>query len=418
MSVKSIVLLFLAFISLTVALPAPEPPSYESTFNRTACQLPTTNPLDGCPNGTLLVGLTSNANFYTIQSAILSLPNNTTPYTFLILPGNYTEQLNITRPGPVYLLGQTPTPYSPSFGELQAGDNPGTKNKIIVTWSQATGTATTGTLDNAFTSTLTIAPTLNASLTGSGPTGNAVPAGTPFGNTDFRAYNIDFVNDYLPYSAGPSLALSISYANAGFYGVGFFSYQDTVYVGKLASVFMRGGTVAGQTDFFYGFGTAWMQGISVLLRGCGGGVTAWKGTNSTFVNKYGVYLHESTVRKANKSLSVVGECALGRPWNAQHRSIFANCDLDDSIRPSGYIEWSSTDPRVNFNTTMAEYHDKGPGFNLTGRLQASNVTKLFNDTQYVPYDTPSKVFQYPFSGKYGNIAWIEKASLPVGDDLS
>jgi hypothetical protein len=55
-----------------------------------------------------------------------------------------------------------------------------------------------------------------------------VPANTPFGSIDFRAYNIDFINDYKNYAAGPALAVSISYANAGFYFCGLYSYQDTV----------------------------------------------------------------------------------------------------------------------------------------------------------------------------------------------
>jgi hypothetical protein len=71
------------------------------------------------------------------------------------------------------------------------------------------------------------------------------------------------------------------------------------------------------------------------------------GTNTTFENKYGVYIHNSVVRKANYTLEIEGECALGRPWNALHRSIFANTYLDASISPSGYIEWGPTDPRVN-----------------------------------------------------------------------
>jgi hypothetical protein len=82
--------------------------------------------------------------------------------------------------------------------------------------------------DNAFTSTLTVAPNLNSSLTGSGPTGFNDSADTSFGNLDFRAYNIDFRNDAYPYSNGPSLAVSVSRANTGFYSCGFFSYQDTV----------------------------------------------------------------------------------------------------------------------------------------------------------------------------------------------
>jgi hypothetical protein len=105
--------------------------------------------------------------------------------------------------------------------------------------------------------------------------------------------------------------------------------------------------IAGQTDFFYGFGTCWVTKSAVTLRGCGGGITAWKGTNTTFENKYGVYIRDSTVKKANASLDITNECYLGRPWNAQHRSIFAYSYLDDSINPSGYVQWNPNDPRVN-----------------------------------------------------------------------
>lgn len=80
---------------------------------------------------------------------------------------------------------------------------------------------------------------------------------------------------------------------------------------------MKGGEVAGQTDFFYGFGTLYVTNTLVTLRSCGGGITAWKGTNTTFVNKYGVYITDSVVQKANSSLLIAGKCALGRPWVSQ-----------------------------------------------------------------------------------------------------
>ncbi|KAF2761446.1 pectin lyase-like protein [Pseudovirgaria hyperparasitica] len=282
-------------------------------FDRHACQSRTPDPYQGCPKDTtILVGPT--ARFTTVQSAISSLPHNNASYTILIQPGNYTEQLNVTRAGPLTLLGQTTS--SP-------GDQ--STNLVNIIWRQATGTAETGTLDNAFTSVLTVAPTLNASLTGSGPTGNAVPADTPFGNQDFRVYNINFINDWRPYAAGPSLAVSVSYANTGFYNCGFYSYQDTVYIGKLGNAYFHSCEIAGQTDFLYGFGTAWIQSSRLSLRSCGGGITAWKGTNTTFVNKYGVYIHDSHVEKANSSLSISGKCALGRPWVRSFRSGNIGC---------------------------------------------------------------------------------------------
>lgn len=128
-----------------------------SAVNRKACQYPTRDPLDGCPKDTLLVG--PGQKYSTVQSAVLSLPNDTVPYSILVLPGNYTEQVNVTRPGPVYLFGQTQFP------------NDQSKNTVSIIWRNATGAAVNSTLDNAYTSTLTVAPTFNSSKTGSGPTG-------------------------------------------------------------------------------------------------------------------------------------------------------------------------------------------------------------------------------------------------------
>lgn len=205
-------------------------------WNRRACQAPTRNPLAGCPHGTLLVG--PDQGFTSIQSAIDSLGNTTTAGTILVLPGNYTEQLNITRQAPLTLLGQTSCP------------NDAEQNIVNVIWHNATGTPSTGSYDNAYTSTLTVAPTFNASATGAGPAGDPVAPGTPLGNYDFRTYNLNFINDYLPYSAGPSLAVSVSYANTSFYYTQFLSYQDTVYIGKIGNAYMESCIIGGQTDFF------------------------------------------------------------------------------------------------------------------------------------------------------------------------
>jgi hypothetical protein len=62
--------------------------------------------------------------------------------------------------------------------------------------------------------------------------------------------------------------------------------MNKVYVGKLGNAYFYKNEIAGQTDFLYGFGTAWIQSSLLTLRNCGGGITAWKGTNTTFVNKY------------------------------------------------------------------------------------------------------------------------------------
>jgi hypothetical protein len=56
---------------------------------------------------------------------------------------------------------------------------------------------------------------------------------------------------------------------------------------------------------------------------------------------------------------------------------------------------------------MAEYQDYGPGFNASGRAAAANITIEMTKAQYEPYSTLEKVFQYPFSGEFGNTDWID-----------
>ncbi|TVY49150.1 putative pectinesterase [Lachnellula occidentalis] len=177
-----------------------------------------------------------------------------------------------------------------------------------------------------------------------------------------------------------------------------------IYVGKLGNAYFKNGEVAGQTDFFYGFGTAWVEKTSISLRSCGGGITAWKGSNTTFANKYGVYIVDSNVHAANSSLNIVGKCALGRPWNAQMRAIFARTYLDNSILPTGYIDWVPARYTPNL-TLQAEYKNYGPGYNVSGRASALSDVQL-TDRQWGDYDKPGKVFQTP-EGRFGNTGWID-----------
>jgi pectin methylesterase-like acyl-CoA thioesterase len=182
-----------------------------------------------------------------------------------------------------------------------------------------------------------------------------------------------------------------------------------VYIGKLGNAYFYESIVAGQTDFLYGFGTLWIESSQVYMRGCGGGVTAWKGTNTTFLNHYGVYIVNSTLTAANSSIApkMVERCALGRPWNSGHRSIFVNTYEDASIIPGGYVDWPVNGvSKLTNQTFMAEYDDFGPGFNLTGRL-AAGIDKVLNASEYQPYSSPAKVFQTP-KGAFGDIAWIDQ----------
>jgi hypothetical protein len=206
-------------------------PTYDKTPAKTyaKCQkVSKKHPLDGCPKNTIYVSQDdTGASFDTIQGAIGSLPNNTESYTILIAPGNYTEQLNVTRQGPLTLLGVSDRPWK-GKGYSDIDYKTSHSNQVTVWWSSANHDSSGKITDNAVTSVLTVAPTWESSKSGYGPTGWPVPDGTPFGCENFRAYNIDFRNNAAEYSDGPAHAAGISRANAGFYSCGLYSYQDTV----------------------------------------------------------------------------------------------------------------------------------------------------------------------------------------------
>ncbi|KAI0010900.1 pectin methylesterase family protein [Xylariaceae sp. FL0662B] len=358
-------------------------------------QRKTLDPLEGCPHGTLHVSHSDKkAVFQTIQSAIASIPNNTTPCIILIAPGIYTEQLDVTRQGPVTLLGMSDQPWQAKH-YADISHNTTRRTGVQVYWNSANldGSFT----DNVYTGVLTVGTTLNATLTGSGPTGFPVPEETPFGCTDFRAYNIDFRNDFRPYASGPAHALGVSLANAGFYSCGFYSYQDTIYIGKLGNAYFHDTIVAGQTDFLYGFGALYIEKSTLLLRSCGGGITAWKGTNTTFANKYGVYISDSRVLATNASIAaeIKGACSLGRPWNSLHRSIFI-----DTGAPGGNYDNS---------TLMAVSGVYGPGYDAVAEM-GSNITAVLDRGEVRFCRRPVDVFMTP-TGEQPNIAWIDPLSL-------
>lgn len=213
--------LFATFLAWTASAHPGKPSGPAQTYAK--CQ----KTGKGCPRNTIFVSKDDRSAKHTsVQEAILSLPNDSDAYTILIGPGEYTEQLNVTRPGPLTLLGMTDSPHQGKLYTDMVHGKP-QKNKVTVRFDLANNDRTV-LGDNVYAGVLTIGPTLNATFTGAGPTGWPIPEGTPFGCKDFRAYNIDFVNGYSDFADGPAHAAGISRANAGFYSCGLYSLQDTV----------------------------------------------------------------------------------------------------------------------------------------------------------------------------------------------
>ncbi|KAF9453118.1 carbohydrate esterase family 8 protein [Macrolepiota fuliginosa MF-IS2] len=332
------------------------------------------SPLSGCPTGTIYVSQNLNdkfARFHRIQDAISSLPPSS-PATVLVGAGEYHETLNITRQGPLTLLGQLPadvglTPSSPFYS------NPPFPNNLVQVWDNKF--VQTG-MDDAQSAVILVAPSFNASLIGAGPTG--APLQPLFGTPDFRAYNIDFQNRAANFSISQALVTDISYANASFYGCSFASYQDTWYTGRNASTYVVDSVIYGQTDYLFGFGTAWFEQVVLANRACGGGIVAWKGTNLTDApgNRYGAYVSNSQIIRspdANATTVTNQKCFLGRPWNDLATTVYLNTFMDNSIRPEGWTPFDSARPVIMNTTFYAEFNSTGPGGNTTQRIPLEHL---------------------------------------------
>jgi hypothetical protein len=120
------------------------------------------------------------------------------------------------------------------------------------------------------------------------------------------------------------------------------------------------------------------------------------------VNKYGVYIQHSRIEPANTSLALNHTCPLGRPWNALHRSVVAHTYLSSAILPAGYIEWVPSEPRIGVNTTMAEYENYGPGWDVEARRKGG-VGKVLSREEWVRegYGVLERVFG-------GRTGWIDR----------
>ncbi|KAF8158502.1 pectin lyase-like protein [Crassisporium funariophilum] len=382
------------------------PGSLAVSLANVACQIQKPagiSPLLGCPEGTIFVSQNTtdkNAHFHSVQAAVLSLPDAGSA-TILISAGEYHETVNVTRKGPLTLLGQLPLSTLTSLTRpfASASDAPLRQNLVKIWDNQFVHVG----MDDAQSAVLLVAPSFNASLIGAGPTG--APLQPLFGSVDFKAYNIDFENRAANFAISQALVTDISYANASFYGCSFSSFQDTWYTGRNASTYVVDSIIYGQTDYLFGFGTAWFQNVILANRACGGGIVAWKGTNLTDApgNRYGAYIADSTIMRspdANATTVTQERCFLGRPWNDLATTVFLRTFMDDTIRPAGWTPFSTDRPVIMNTTFYAEFDSTGPGGNTSARLPLEHFLTPQQATSF----TIDKVFlEHP--------KWIDFAYL-------
>jgi pectinesterase len=185
-------------------------------------------------------------------------------------------------------------------------------------------------------------------------------------NTKF--YNINIKNSYG--KGSQAIALSAYNTQQGYYGVGFYGYQDTLLAQTGNQVYGKC-YIEGAVDFIFGqHARAWIDSSDIRVSAGGGAITANGRSSSSDVSYY--VINKSSVAASESSTAGSGTVYFGRPWSEYARVCFQNTVLSDIINSAGWEVWSTSTPNTE-DVTFEEYGNTGAGASGT---RASFSTKL------------------------------------------
>ncbi|KAI7476999.1 pectin lyase-like protein [Hortaea werneckii] len=280
------------------------------------------------PAGTLVVG---GKEYAKLQDAVNALNTTSTKEQIIFIEaGSYHEQVDIPAlSGPLTVYG-----YSEDASSY-------VNNEVVITCSDALANE-----DNDYAiATLRVR------------------------TSDFKMYNVDVKNTYGQADTdGQALAISAEAGNQGYYGCGFYGYQDTVLAETGAQLYARC-YIEGATDFIFGQrAAAWFDGYYVI--------------------------NNSTVAAADGADVPSGAYYLGRPWREYARVVFQGTSLSEVINPAGWSVWSSTDPQTD-HVTFAEYKNSGAGSEGTRASFASTLNEPVQITEVLGSDYEDMAYVDP-----------------------
>ncbi|KAK7040266.1 hypothetical protein VNI00_009732 [Paramarasmius palmivorus] len=309
------------------------------------------------PSGSLVVraGTSNSGEYSSVQAAVDALPNDGSEQSIFIYPGTYTEQVYIDRSGPVTIYGYTED--TSSYEGNQA----------------------------------TIAYNLGVDDAGS----NDASGTLRVHKDDFSMYNVDVKNTR---GAGIQAgALSEYGSRAGFYGCGFYGYQDTLYANVGTQVYLKG-YIEGKTDFIYGRrGSAYFGGNTIAVSGPGY-VTA-SGRQSDDSGSY-VFEGNTIIQASNAESGTSGGYYFGRPWDVYAKVIFKSTELQVAPQPALWSLWNGDSSSVS-NAFLADYQTSGTG---ASSLSRASFAKQLSDSEASSYSISSAV-----GSDYAN--WVDTSYL-------
>ncbi|KAJ3208136.1 hypothetical protein HDU83_004927 [Entophlyctis luteolus] len=288
------------------------------------------------PSGAVTVSKTGVSGSYsTIQSAVNALSSSGDAVIF-IYPGNYSEQVYITRSGKLTIYGyasNTGTSYSANQVTITAG----------VSAASAGSDDASGTLR--------------------------------VHKNNFNMINVNVKNTF---NTGIAIAAAYYGTEFGTYGCQFSAYQDTLYT-NTGTHYFKYSYIEGAIDFIFGkLSKAYFDHCTIASTKAGY-VTANGRDSATDTGGY--VFNSSTIQAAASAASgTVGNVYLGRPWRPYARVVYMYCSISDVINAAGWHEWS--DNVLPVNVSYFEYMNTGAGSWNSGRVSWAKEINSSVASQY------------------------------------
>ncbi|MBB6329963.1 pectinesterase [Chryseobacterium sediminis] len=280
---------------------------------------------------TIVVSKDGKGSFTTIQQAIDAIENDSSIRTkILIKPGVYKEKITISETkGPIILEGENPQNTIITYDDFASKKN--AEGKDIGT----TGSSTIFIYSNNFT-----------------------------------AKNISFENS--SGRVGQAVAVLTSGDRIAFENCRFLGNQDTLYLKgaqdstdktKPSRNYFKNCYIEGTTDYIFGAGTAVFENCTIYSKETASYVTA---ASTPQENEFGFVFINSKIIGNAKENSVY----LGRPWRPFAKTVYIDCEINSTIKPEGWHNWSK--PDAEKTTFYAEFNSKGSGAHISKRVPWSH----------------------------------------------
>ena len=296
----------------------------------------------------LTVAKDGTGNYTTVQAAIDAAPaGRTTVFTIFIKNGRYREVVNVPTTKPFIQLvgesvGNTVLTYNNSAGTLVNGVALGTQNSASVT--------------------------INA--------------------PDFSALNLTFENSFGEASSGgQAVAILVNADRAAFRNCRFLGNQDTMYLkgnGTPHQYFLNC-YIEGNTDFIFGSAAALFESCNIYAKNKATASTSFIAVPNTPAGQAFGFVFKSCNVTGH---SVAGGTAydLGRPWQANPKAAFLNCNLATPlILDEGWAPTSSAGTATIRDSYFVEYqntHFNGKAIKVSSRvLSGQSLTPVQPSSQ-------------------------------------